>query len=82
MDNLIILTNKIQLSFLKKAYSSLSGRFSSAFDNVTPNILLQDLKKLEISACTYKFVENLLNEHYIVWDGELFDVFFTHKGTP
>jgi len=44
---------------------------TSAFDNVIPSILLQELRKLEIPACTYKFIENLLCERYtrFVWDG-------------
>jgi len=85
MDNLTILTNKIQLSFLQRAYTVATFLdISNAFNNVIPSILLQDLKKLGIPACTYKFIENLLCERHIrfVWNGELSSSFTTHKGTP
>jgi len=55
-----------------------------AFDNVIPNILIQDLGKIGIPARTRSFIYNLINErhlHFVV-DGNLLGPFLTHKGTP
>jgi len=54
-----------------------------AFDNVIPNILIQDLQKIGIPARIRKFIQNLVSErllHFVV-NGSLTGPFLSHKGT-
>ncbi|XP_011689989.1 PREDICTED: uncharacterized protein LOC105451319 [Wasmannia auropunctata] len=55
-----------------------------AFDNVCPDILLQDLSDIGIPARCRKFVENLIFKRkiFFVKEGTLIGPFFSFKGTP
>jgi len=84
-DNLTILTNHVHLAFMNRApLLALFLDIAGAFDNVIPNILVQDLRMLGFPARTCKFIENLLCERYIrfVVNGDLSEPRIVHKGTP
>jgi len=56
----------------------------SAFDNVIPNILIQDLENIGIPAKTRKFILNLISNrklHFVI-DGNKTDPFYSYKGVP
>lgn len=55
-----------------------------AFDNVDPNILLQDIRALGVPALTRKFIANLLfkRKNFFVEQGSLVDPLVARKGTP
>jgi len=54
------------------------------FDNVIPDILIQELRETGFPAYFCKFIENLLAERLIfaVRNGDLIGLLITHKGTP
>jgi len=85
IDSLVILTSEIYKGFINNistvcAFLDIKG----AFDNVIPNILIQDLKDIGIPACTRKFILNLTCERqlHFVMDGRKIGPFLSHKGTP
>jgi len=55
-----------------------------AFDNVVPNILIQDLENIGIPARVRMFILNLISSRslYFVIDGNKSASFLSHKGTP
>jgi len=90
IDNLVTLTNRIHSAFLNNASTiAVFLDIAGAFDNVIPNILIQDILKQELRnvgfpACFCKFIESLLAERliYAVKNGDLSDPLITHKSTP
>jgi len=85
IDNLVILTNRIHTAFLRKASTvAVFLDIAGAFDNVIPNILIQELRNLGLPACFCKFIENLLLERliHVVQNGDLKGPWVSHKGTP
>jgi len=83
IDNLVILTNRIHSAFLRKTSTvAVFLDIAGAFDNVIPNILIQELRNLGFPACFCKFIENLLLERliYVVQNGNLDGPWVSHKG--
>jgi len=70
MDNLVILTNRIQSTFLR------------GDSVIATNILFQDLRNLGFPARTCKFIENLLAERSLIvsLNGELQGPYLSRKG--
>jgi len=56
---------------------------ADAFDNVIPQILVQDLRITGFLAHVCKFIQNLLFERFIFYtqNGDLLSPLITHKGT-
>jgi len=56
----------------------------SAFDNVIPNILMQDLENIGIPAKSRKFILNLISARmlHFVYDGNKIGPFYSYKGVP
>jgi len=55
-----------------------------AFDNVIPNILIQELENIGVPVRIRMFVYNLISErslHFVV-EGEKHGPFHSYKGTP
>jgi len=85
IDNLVTLTNRIHTGFLRKESTiAIFLDIAGAFDNVIPNILIQELRNLGLPACFCKFIENLLLERsiYVAQNGNLDGPWISHKGTP
>jgi len=83
-DNLT-LSNRIHSAFLIGAFILVVFLdIEGAFDNVSPSILVQDLREIGLPAQICKFIENLLSERHIYYtqNGELLGPLTTHKGTP
>jgi len=84
-DNLVMLTNRINSAFLNKAPTfAVFLDIAGAFDNVIPQILIQDLRGAGFPVCFYKFIQNLLFERSIfaVRNGDLLGPLIIHKDTP
>jgi len=63
VDNIVIFTNRIHEGFLKGSSTiAIFLDIASAFDNVIPTILFDDLREIGLPARLCKFVENLLSE--------------------
>jgi len=63
LDNLVVLFSDIHTGFIND--SSTVGAFldiKGAFDNVVPNILIQDLRNIGIPVRIRKFILNLICE--------------------
>ncbi|XP_011706191.1 PREDICTED: RNA-directed DNA polymerase from mobile element jockey-like [Wasmannia auropunctata] len=85
LDNFTILTADVQAGFLHhKHTAALFVDIKSAFDNVLPNLLLQDLASLNIPPCTLKFIANLISCRNVqfVMQGTLHPMRISRKGTP
>jgi len=85
IDSLVILTSDIYKGFVNNssticAFLDIKG----AFDNIIPNILIQNLKNIDIPARIRKFILNLICERqfHFVNDGNKTGPFLSHKGTP
>jgi len=85
LDGLAVLFSDIHRGFDKEkirdaAFLDIKG----AFDNVIPNILIQNLRDIGIPAHLRRFIYNLVSERqvFFVADGALTGPFFSHKGTP
>jgi len=81
-DNLVILTARIH-SFLCEAFTAaVFLDIASAFDNVIPSILIQDLRDIGFPAQICKFIKNLLTERHIYYTQcrDLIDPLIRHKG--
>jgi len=62
IDNLVVL-NRIQSAFLQKDFIIATFLdIAGVFDNVIPRILFQDLRNLDLPACTCKVMDNFLSE--------------------
>jgi len=84
-DNLIMLTNRINSAFLNKAPTlAVFLDIAGAFDNVIPQILIQDLRRAGFPICFCKFIQNLLFERSIfaARNGDLLGPLIIHKGIP
>jgi len=82
---LVTLTNRINFAFLNNAPSyAVFLDIAGAFDNVIPQILIQELHSAGFPASFCKFVQNLLFERSIfaARNGDLLGPFITHKSTP
>jgi hypothetical protein len=84
-DALITLFSYVHNSFLEgemtfAAFIDIEG----AFDNVDPNILLEELRLTGVPARTCKFIANLLFErkNFFLKQGHLTGPFIARKGTP
>jgi len=85
IDNLVTLTNRIHTAFLRNASTvAVFLDIAGAFDNVIPNILIQEFRNFGLPACFCKFIENLLLERfiYVAQNGNLEGPWISHKGTP
>jgi len=84
IDNFVILSCDVHKGFLiNSATVSIFLDIKETFDNVIPNILIQELKKIGIPA-RRRFIQNLISErqlHFVI-DGNLSGPFYSHKGTP
>jgi len=83
--NLIILTNRIHSAFLNNASTiAVFLDIAGAFDNVIPNILIQELRNEGFLACFCKFIKSLLAERliYALRNGDFSDPLIIHKGIP
>jgi len=85
LDSFAVLCIDIHRGFIKgkltvAAFLDIKG----AFDNVVPNILVQDLRDIGIPARLRRFILNLICERQIffVADGALKGPYHSHKGTP
>jgi len=85
VDNLVILSSAVHKGFINNsptvcAFLDITG----AFDNVIPNILIQELRNIGIPARTRRFIQNLIGERHLhfVNDGQIKGPFYSHKGTP
>ncbi|XP_018369889.1 PREDICTED: uncharacterized protein LOC108765599 [Trachymyrmex cornetzi] len=84
-DNLAVLTTAIRTGFFEHSVTVAAFLdIASAFDNVDPFILLEDLKDIGIPALFSKFVENLISIRtmFFVVDGESQGPYLTYKSTP
>lgn len=84
-DNLIILTNYIHKGFLNGLdTAAVFLDINSAFDNVVPSVLINQLKDLGIPAKVRKFIGNLLHTREISFinNGTLSNSLYSFKGTP
>jgi len=85
IDCLVILSSEIHKSFINQSVTI--GAFldiKGAFDNVVPNILIQDLEDTGIPARIGMFVYNLISSrslHFVV-EGNKIGPFLAYKGTP
>jgi len=85
IDCLVILSSEIHKGYINQSVTI--GAFldiKGAFDNVIPNILIQDLENIGISARIRMFVYNLISSrslHFVV-EGNKTGPFLTYKGTP
>jgi len=82
IDSLVILSSDIHKGFVNNS-STVSAflDIKEAFDNVIPNILIQDLKNIEIPARVRMFILNLISSrslHFVV-DGNKFGPFYHIK---
>jgi len=85
LDNPAVLFSDIHRGFVKrKTTISAFLDIKDAFNNVIPNILIQDLKDIGVPARVRKFILNLINERQIffVVDGILKGPYYSHKGIP
>jgi len=65
-DNLVMLTNHINSAFLNKTpILAVFLDIAGAFDNVIPQILIQDLRRAGFPVRFCKFIQNLLFERSI-----------------
>ena len=68
VDNLSILTSEIQKGFFKKRpLSALFLDIKGAYDNVIPEILIDDLIELGLPACIIYFIKNLICERKVTF---------------
>jgi len=85
IDSLVILISEIYKGFINNASTVCAFlNIKGAFDNVIPNILIQDLKDIGIPARTRSFILNLTCErqlHFVI-DSRKVGPFLSHKGTP
>jgi len=81
----VILTSDIHKGFINNSPTICTFLdIKGAFDNVVPNILIQDLKNISIPAQIRMFILNLICErqlHFVI-DGNMADPFLSLKGTP
>lgn len=85
LDNLTILTADIQSGFLQQKHTAaLFIDVKSAFDNVQPNLLLQELVALNIPPKSLTFIANLISSRTVqfVAQGRLHPERISRKGTP
>jgi len=84
IDSLVILTSDIYKGFINN--SSTVNAFldiKEAFDNVVPNILIQDLKNIDIHARIIMFILNLISVrylHFVIEGNEEAGPYFSLKG--
>jgi len=65
-DNLVTFTNRIHSAFLNNSFTiAVFLDIAGAFDNVIPQILIQELRNAGFPTCFCKLIENLLVED--VW---------------
>jgi len=84
-DSLVIFSCDVHKGFACnsstiEAFLDIKG----AFDNVIPNILIQELESIGIPARIRIFIHNLISDrslHFVV-EGEKFGPFYSYKGTP
>jgi len=83
LDSLAALLTDVHEGFVKgESTAAAFLNIKGAFDNVIPNILIQDLKDIDIPARLRKFILNLISERQIFFvDGALKGPFYSHKGT-
>jgi len=85
IDSLVILSSGSHKWFINNSLTiSAFLDIKGAFDNVIPNILIQDLKNIGIPARVRMFILNLISSrslHFVV-DGNKTGPFLSHKGTP
>ncbi|XP_018378524.1 PREDICTED: uncharacterized protein LOC108771118 [Trachymyrmex cornetzi] len=84
-DNLAALTTAIRTGFYEHSVTVAAFLdITSAFDNVDPYILLEDLKDIGVPALFRKFVENLISIRtmFFVVDGESQGPYMAYKGIP
>lgn len=85
LDNLTIFTSDVFKGFLqRKVTTALFVDIKSTFDNVQPDILIQELQRLNFPAKILHFVKNLVSfrEIQFVIHGQLTETRLSHKGTP
>ncbi|XP_018305536.1 uncharacterized protein [Mycetomoellerius zeteki] len=84
-DNLTVLVASIHSGFISKQDTvALFIDIKSAFDNVLPHILIQDLQKLEFPPLTLSFINNLISYHTIQFINQdsISESRASFKGTP
>lgn len=85
LDNLSILTSEIHISFLRGGVTAcLFLDLTSAFDDVIPNILFEDLIQMGLPINLCKFIYNLIHLRTIQFsiNGEISKDYYTSKGVP
>jgi len=85
IDSLVILSCDIHHGFVNNSVTIAAFLdIKSAFDNVIPNILIQDLENIGIPAKIRKFVLNLTSTRtlYFIVDGNKIGPFYSYKGVP
>ncbi|NEV49194.1 reverse transcriptase family protein [Wolbachia pipientis] len=83
-DNLVALTNNIQASFLAGEVMAVAFLdISGAFDNVLPETIISEFRRIGAPARIRKFVENITHRMvHFVEEGHLTQGFEFNKGTP
>lgn len=84
-DNLAILSTEINTSFLRKmATASLFLDFTSAFDNVIPQILVEKCEEIGLPFKFNRFIANLIQEKNIqfIINGGISSTYKSYKGVP
>jgi len=83
IDSLVILSSGIHKGFINSITISAFLDIKGAFDNVVPNILIQDLEDIGIPARVRMFISNLISSRFLhfVTDGNKSAPFLSHKGT-
>ncbi|XP_018315708.1 RNA-directed DNA polymerase from mobile element jockey-like [Mycetomoellerius zeteki] len=84
-DNLTALAASIHLGFLnKQATVAVFVDIKSAFDNVLPQILLQDLRDLDFPPLLLSFISNLISHRTVqfISQGTISEPRTSFKGTP
>ncbi|KAM0731572.1 putative RNA-directed DNA polymerase from transposon X-element [Formica fusca] len=84
-DNLSSLITEVHGSFSKgNSTACLFLDLSNAFDDVIPNILMNDLDDIGLSPILRQFIYNLISFRKIQFciNGELTDEFHSYKGVP
>ncbi|XP_018373152.1 PREDICTED: RNA-directed DNA polymerase from mobile element jockey-like [Trachymyrmex cornetzi] len=84
-DSLVTLTNNIQASFLDgEVVVAVFLDIKGAFDNVLPQSVLTELRRIGVPAVVRRFVENTTTHRsvHFVEEGRLSQKFEVNKGTP
>ncbi|XP_071572848.1 uncharacterized protein [Temnothorax nylanderi] len=84
-DSLVILINAIHQGFIDGKFTVCAFLdIAGAFDNVRPEVLDEDLRKVGVPASMRCFISNLLRDRRIFFsrDGDIQGSFNAHKGTP